>query len=223
MRKLLLFCLLGTIFVGAFLLERVFTGGDGAQPPADGRSARLVLGGGPPRRAEEPELRVVEDDAGTATAPAAAKERRKPGGAPQRRASDPPARETVRTHKVAARDTLWTIAAAQLGSGTRWKELAEWNGLDPAAPLRVGTELRLAPRESTAPAAAPDAGRTAARDATSAPRSARTHKVAKGETLSRIAARYLGDAQRWREIQRLNRIADPAAVAEGSVLEIPER
>ena len=46
--------------------------------------------------------------------------------------------------------------------------------------------------------------------------------VAKGETLSKIAARYLGDAGRWREIQSLNKITDPAAVVEGSVLTLPE-
>jgi hypothetical protein len=42
-----------------------------------------------------------------------------------------------------------------------------------------------------------------------------------GETLASIAARELGDADRWIEIAQLNGIRDPAAVAPGQVLRLP--
>lgn len=48
-----------------------------------------------------------------------------------------------RTHTVARGDSLWAIAAMQLGDGRRWPEIARLNGnLDPAA-LRPGQVLRL--------------------------------------------------------------------------------
>ncbi len=51
----------------------------------------------------------------------------------------------------------------------------------------------------------------------------RTHTVRDIDTLSRIAKQYLGDAQRWEEIWRLNsdRVADPNVIYPGLVLILP--
>ncbi|GEM_PF-520269 len=48
-----------------------------------------------------------------------------------------------REYVVEAGDTLWDIASAQLGDGSRFREIVELNGLDPASPLRVGMVLQL--------------------------------------------------------------------------------
>jgi nucleoid-associated protein YgaU len=79
--------------------------------------------------------------------------------------------------------------------------------------------------EDPAKQGAAAAGKTAAARERKAdePPPARTHKVKKGDTLSKLAARYLGDATRWREIQRLNDISDPTAVREGATLKLPEK
>jgi nucleoid-associated protein YgaU len=47
------------------------------------------------------------------------------------------------------------------------------------------------------------------------------HRIAGGETLSALAAQYLGDAGRWREIASANGIADPLALVPGASLVIP--
>jgi len=222
MRKLLLFGLLGAIFGSALLLEHVFSRGSEPEkrPP---NKAVLLVGGGAPRPVDDGAeldgdgLLVIDDE--PATVANAKNRKRDDADAPR-----PRPEESARSRKVASRDTLWTIAAAELGSGARYKELAAWNGLDADAPLKVGTTLRLAP--PSAPGATPakkEPSDPPAKERHAAADAPRTHKVAKGETLSKIAARYLGDAGRWREIQSLNKIADPAAVAEGSVLEIPEK
>ncbi|MBL8840154.1 MAG: LysM peptidoglycan-binding domain-containing protein [Planctomycetes bacterium] len=229
MRKLVLFGLLGAIFGSALLLEHLFARKEPESALAKNK-ALLTVGGGPPRSipAEAP---AVEDESpiviesGDAADAGSAGERSRDARRDARRDSqrDASTPSGDRVHVVAAKETLWTIAAAELGSGARWPELAAWNGLEGDAPLRVGAKLRLSP-----PPAATD--RTAAQKppATEPARPAattpsRTHKVAKGESLSKIAARYLGDASRWREIQRLNQIADPASVGEGVVLKIPDR
>jgi ABC-type amino acid transport substrate-binding protein len=51
----------------------------------------------------------------------------------------------------------------------------------------------------------------------------KTHKVTDTDTLSLIARRYLGDAQRWPEIWELNneRVADPNVIYPGLVLILP--
>lgn len=55
------------------------------------------------------------------------------------------------------------------------------------------------------------------------PNPQRTHQVLPGETLDRIAARYYGDATRWRAIAAANGISDPLAIRPGSLIAIPER
>ncbi|WP_448071447.1 CIS tube protein [Georgenia yuyongxinii] len=49
----------------------------------------------------------------------------------------------------------------------------------------------------------------------------RVHRVQSGETLDRIAARYYGDATRWRALAAANAVQDPLALRPGSVLTIP--
>jgi len=48
-----------------------------------------------------------------------------------------------RVYTVRQDDSFWKIAAEQLGSGTRWKEIVELNGLKEDATLQIGSELKL--------------------------------------------------------------------------------
>lgn len=53
------------------------------------------------------------------------------------------------------------------------------------------------------------------------PRPHRVHRVQPGETLDRIAARYYGDATRWRVLASANGIEDPLALRPGSLINVP--
>lgn len=48
-----------------------------------------------------------------------------------------------RTYTVAKGDTLWSIAAAQLGNGRRYTEIARLNGLGDSGALSVGQTLKI--------------------------------------------------------------------------------
>ena len=49
------------------------------------------------------------------------------------------------------------------------------------------------------------------------------HRVVAGDTLEQLAARYLGDARQWTDLQQHNSVANPYRLRPGSVLEIPVR
>lgn len=49
----------------------------------------------------------------------------------------------------------------------------------------------------------------------------RTYTVVKGDTLQHIAARKLGNANRWKEIASLNKIKDPVHLHTGTKLKLP--
>jgi nucleoid-associated protein YgaU len=129
------------------------------------------------------------------------------------------------TYVVQSGDTLGEIAQKTLGSATRWKEIQAANpGLDPKR-LVVGAKLALpggAPLAATGQptvAAAPKPSAPAA--ATAAKPAARTYVVRSGDTLSRIAAAELGDAERWREIAAANPRVDPNRLFVGAQLALP--
>jgi len=67
---------------------------------------------------------------------------------------------------------------------------------------------------STAPKPAP----------TPAPAAPRTYTVVKGDTLSRIAKQFYGDANKWRKIFEANGdvIKNPDLIHPGQVLKIPD-
>ena len=83
-------------------------------------------------------------------------------------------------------------------------------------PLRANVELALEQYE-------PDQNWGPQNPTSGTPKPKRTHQIQVGETLDRIAARYFGDATRWRDIATLNGITDPLDLAPGRLLSIPER
>ncbi|MGV9805178.1 LysM peptidoglycan-binding domain-containing protein, partial [Micromonospora chersina] len=48
------------------------------------------------------------------------------------------------------------------------------------------------------------------------------YRVAKGDYLGEVADRYLDDFDRYREVARLNRLADPDRIRPGQLLKLPE-
>lgn len=109
-----------------------------------------------------------------------------------------------RQYVVQPGDELWFIAAAELGSGARWREIVALNeGLTSESRLTAGTMLVL-------PEAVADARPTVLVD--------------KGDTLWHIAESQLGDPTRWPEIhaENLARITDPDVIDIGWELRLPE-
>jgi len=49
----------------------------------------------------------------------------------------------------------------------------------------------------------------------------RSHVIVKGDTLWSLAVRYLGNGQKWPEIQKLNGGIDPLKLPIGKILKIP--
>lgn len=57
-----------------------------------------------------------------------------------------------------------------------------------------------------------------------APQADRTYTVVKGDSLSKIAKRFYGDAQQWRRIYEANRdqIQNPDLIHPGQTFRVPE-
>ena len=125
---------------------------------------------------------------------------------------------SARTIQVQAGDTLIKLAERHLGSAGKWKELLDANRdkLDRPEALRVG--MKLAFPTSASPVTAP-----VETDSSSRSRASGEYTVQAGDTLSRIAAKTLGDADRWEELYEANRdtLKNPDAVVVGQSLRIP--
>ena len=139
------------------------------------------------------------------------------------------------TYTVAPGDTLSEIAQRELGTYKRWREIVDANpGLDPAK-ISVGQVLRLpgatAQIQQPAPeprVAAPEPQRQVERPRSqpaaarpSAPATGNSVRVASGDSLWKIAARTLGDGERWREIAALNPGLNPDKLFVGQEIVVP--
>jgi LysM repeat protein len=100
------------------------------------------------------------------------------------------------TYTVRAGDTLWAIARAH---GTTVPALVDLNDLRDPSRIAPGQKLKV-----PGPAVS-------------------TYTVARGDTLWSIAASRLGDGDRWREIARLNKLADADEIAPGQKLKLPKK
>ena len=77
--------------------------------------------------------------------------------------------------------------------------------------------------QSGSTTSAPDFSNVKAGSSTTAPAAAQTYTVIAGDTLSKIAKKFLGNANRWHEIFDANRdqISNPDMIRVGQVLKIP--
>ncbi len=128
-------------------------------------------------------------------------------------ASVPSARSV---HVVKPGETLGDIAMAHLGTWRRWTEISALNDNIEPSKLRAGMKLAL-PASARLAASVPS---TPARSAPAAATDGR-HKLQSGETLSKLAARYLGKADRWPEIAAANPGLDPNRLHVGTLIAIP--
>ena len=106
-------------------------------------------------------------------------------------------------------DTLWKIAQAQLGSGSRYREIMELNGLTSEA-LTPGQVLRI-PGSGSGGSSTPS---------TPAP-TYREYTVQRGDSLWKIAQTQLGSGSRYREIVSLNGLQNET-VYPGQVIRLPK-
>lgn len=120
----------------------------------------------------------------------------------------------ARGYVVRPGDTLGEIARRELGSSTRWTEIQALNGnLDPKR-LHAGVTIAL-------PAGGSNTSRQVAAKTSPGGSGARTYSIRRGDTLSAIAARELGSADRWSEIAALNPSVDPARLSVGASIQLP--
>ncbi len=129
-----------------------------------------------------------------------------------------------RTYTVKNGDTLGSIAKRELGSTKRWPEIEALNGVK-AERLSVGMTLKL-------PAGTANLGsQTLVKNDNNpvkpqvvepaAPKSGGSYNVRPGDSLSKIAAAQLGDANRYGEILVLNPGLNPAKLSIGQSLRMP--
>jgi len=173
--------------------------------------------------------------AGAAGAPVAGVTPAAPGAAPATPASVPlksstpesaatspkpvPVEPKLSTYTVANGDSLWKIAVKQYGDSNIQEHVDAIVAANPSVDanhLKVGTKLNLPPKQTSV-------NRLPAKEQAKLLDSG-LYAVKKGDTLSSIAKKQLGDANRWREIYDLNRehIADPSMLFTGTQLRLPK-
>lgn len=141
-----------------------------------------------------------------------------------------PQRQRVRMVTVKSGDSLSELAAEHLGSAGDWKRIMAVNPeLDKPEHITIGMKLRI-PVDAPEPAEATrergsGGAATAERDRPIEPPAARTYTVKAGDNLYRIAAKLLGDGERFNEIYQANRgvLDSPDDLRPGMELKLPER
>lgn len=101
---------------------------------------------------------------------------------------------------VKKKDTLWSIAQNQLGSGTYYTDIAQANNLNPESIIRPGQNLII-----------PNNSRKTSKNTFQ-------YKVGKGDSLSKIANSYNTTVQ---NILKYNNINNPNLIQTGQVINIP--
>ena len=110
-------------------------------------------------------------------------------------------------------DSLTRIAQKELGNQNRWREIKRLNGL-PNQNITEGQKLRMPDDGSSRPAT-----QTRYQEVEMKPQE---YTVLRGDSLTRIAKKRLGNQNRWREIQRLNKLPDQD-ITVGQQLLLPTR
>lgn len=132
-----------------------------------------------------------------------------------------PARVAVaetKKYTVKSGDTLVTIAKEFYGDSGKWQLISKANNnLDPKK-LKIGMVLII---PEVGGKAKPATGVTPAPEAPAEASGERTHTIAKGDSLWKIAEKYYGDGKKYKLIMKANNITDASALKVGQVVKIP--
>jgi len=156
----------------------------------------------------------VSADSATADAPAPAKKRKKSKKSKKsgsHNSSKAPALSgNEKLYVVQPGDTLGTISKTLYGTSRQWKSLAELNGLANAARIYPGDAIKYTANETTAAFESRYDGLAKA-----------SVTVEKGDTLSKIAVRVMGQSHFWKMLWRWNEatLSDPNKIAVGQNLQ----
>lgn len=168
----------------------------------------LRVGGGPSGTIESPRPEVVEP-------PVAATP-------PQATPSQPQTAASLAKHTVKSGDTLYQIAKTYYRDPESWKLIADANKsiLGPDHALKIGMELNIPKKTAPGSASVASAGSTPGGSPTSggvfAPdnsdsshsqpaSTSATIEVKPGQTLRVLAAKHLGNAEKWKELLAANK------------------
>ncbi len=144
-------------------------------------------------------------------------------------AARPPAPAATVVHVVKAGETLSSISQKYYGTSSNWKAILDANTSvvkDPQGrDLRPNMRL-IIPAADKKVASAPSASSGRTLLSATAPKkgsSARTYTVVKGDTLFRIAMKYYGNGERYKDILTANRsvVSKPQDLRPGMKLVIP--
>lgn len=208
-------------------------------PPTGGAASEtLVLGEAPTTRpgveatdAFPPATRPADSAAGTDLSAA---DTRTPNRSVDLFATDTSDATATQTgggnYTIKAGDTFQSIAAARLGSASRWRDIGKANPFVEPTKLKIGQVIRLPDSTGTVASSTIETPRRVAARATddsttTAKPAGITHKVKFGETLSTLAYQYYGDRGQWRKIYNANKavIRNPDRVPDGVKLVIPPK
>lgn len=109
---------------------------------------------------------------------------------------------TYTNYTVKSGDSWWKIAKTQLGDGSRYKELAVFNNMSTDNALNIGVVIKIPTYATTKT-------------------TYKSYTVVKGDSLSLIALKQLGNASRYPEIATASGISTSAVLQIGMVLKIP--
>jgi nucleoid-associated protein YgaU len=124
--------------------------------------------------------------------------------------------ESQETHKVEKGETLWSIAEDYYGTGYKWVDIAEKNKIEDPSKLAEGQTIDVPQEEKLATENLNNPANTM-----SASTEAKTHIVAKGETLWSIAENYYGSGYNWVDVASVNKIKNPSTLKTGEELLMP--
>ena len=141
-----------------------------------------------------------------------------------------PQRQRVRLITVEPGDSLSELAAKHLGSAGAWKKIMAVNSeINKPEHITPGMKIRIPVDDPDAPTRATTQRTTrqttAARQRSVASSNVKTYTVKSGDNLYRIAAKALGDGERYKEIYQANRdqLASPNDITPGMKLKLPAR